>query len=559
MTSIDPGLGRLRDRIRELHVASGEPSLRTIAKRTHSAVSHTTAGKVLNCAELPKWGQLEVVVEALGGDVEAFRRLWVALRSGAADPAEPGSIAAGLPPATSTFVGRDAELKILPREPFVVISGLAGVGKSELALQYAHRARFPGGRLFADFHDYDPDRRRTPADILEKFLRELGAPEIPSHVDERSALFRSLVAGRPPMLIVLDNVASAAAVRPLLLSGHQVVATSRHLLAGLDDAHHLELGVLSPAEATELVGDAEMAELCGRLPLALRIMKALRSLLPDQDWKAELRRARLETLDDDGDRSVSAAFDLSYHALTPEQQRFLRLIVLHASPQLMVEGAALLAAVSDNRARRLLRQLRAAHLVEPGDRFHDLVREYVADLVSRDEERDPALRRFFDGLGRRAAARVRDFATTRRTEALDWFDRNQVALLHAVLGANLLREARRVIPLAGALVDYRAVRGPESEFDTAATLAVDTAVNARDWGAEMNARVEAAYHCLDAGRDERAAAWFNSAWNQVRTGRDPELIERTLAGFVVALERTGRRDAAAMAERDLRSFRAGRA
>jgi hypothetical protein len=547
VTFTDPGLSRLRDRLATLHIESGEPSLREIAKRTR-AISHTTVDKVLKCAVLPSKGQLEVVVEALGGDVGVFERLRLGLRLPASEPT-----ADGLPPATTTFVGREAELKILHSERFVVISGLAGVGKSELALQYAHHAHFPGGRLFADFHGYDPERRRSAADILTKFLGELGAGEIPAHVDDRSALFRSLVAVRPPMLIVLDNVASAAAVEPLRLSGHQVVATSRHMLAGLNDACHIELGVLSPPEAAELVGDAEIAELCGRLPLALRIMKALRSLHPDEDWKAQLRQARLDTLDDD-DRSVSAAFDLSYQALTPEQRRFLRMIVLHPSPQIMLEGAALLANISDHRARKLLQQLRAAHLVEPGDRFHDLVREYAAKLVRQDEERDPALNRFFDGLSRRAVARVNDFATTRRTQALNWFDRNHQELLATVVAASMIWQARRVIPLAGALLDYRAIRGQESDFELAATTAVHTGMNARDWRAEMNARIKAAYHCLDAGRDERAAAWFDSAWTQVRACQDADLIERTLAGFVVALERTGRHDAAAMAERDLRLF-----
>jgi hypothetical protein len=563
----------LRDQIRRLYLERGEPSLRDVARRTHGAVSHTTVGAVLRCDRLPRWGQVEMVVEALDGDVEAFRRIWVGTRTSAETPratapeeaprqapgeAPRGQALDGLPPTTTTFVGRAEELAILERERFVVISGLAGVGKSELALHHAYRCRadFPGGMLFADLHDYDPQRRRTPEQVLETFLRALGAVDIPPYVDERSALFRSLVAARPPMLIVIDNVATAASVRPLLVAGVRQVVTSRHMLVGLDDAYHLDLGVLSADEAAALVADAELAELCGRLPLALRIVRALRAGHPDHDWTAELRKARLETLDDGDDRSVSAAFDLSYRALTPEQQRFLRMIGLHPPPRIMPEGAAALATVSEDRARRLLRELRTAHLIEPGDRFHDLVQYYVLTTKTRDDsEKAAAMARLFAGLSKRAAGRARDLGTARRDEALSWFDDNIETLVYAAVAANISYHAHLAIPLTLALLDYRAIRGPESDFETAAELARDTGVNAKDWRAETHARIVAAYHCLDAGRDERAAAWFHSAWDTVRRRGDDALIEWTLTGFVEALRRTGRHEAAEGAALDLRLIR----
>ena len=118
----------------------------------------------------------------------------------------------------------------------------------------------------------------------------------------------------------------------------------------------------------------------------------------------------------------------------------------------------------------------------PPTTFHDLVRTYAAKLVSQDQERDPALSRFFAGLGRLAVARVRDFATTRQTQALHWFDRNEQELINTIVAATVIRQARQVVPLAGALVDYRSIRGPESEFESAAELAVCTAITLETGG-----------------------------------------------------------------------------
>ena len=202
----------------------------------------------------------------------------------------------GLRHASTSFVGRERELAELDVAGLTVVSGLAGVGKTELVLRYAEK--FPGGKLFVDLQDYDDKRRLTPADALERLLTDLGVREIPRSEDARAALFRTITASHEPLLIVIDNARSAEHVRPLLPNRHRTIVTSRHLLAGLDDAHHLELGLLASDEATTLVGDAELAELCGRLPLALRIMAALRLKDPGHDWIAELREVKLDLLDD---------------------------------------------------------------------------------------------------------------------------------------------------------------------------------------------------------------------------------------------------------------------
>ncbi|MGZ3143882.1 hypothetical protein ACVDFE_18190 [Lentzea chajnantorensis] len=207
--------------------------------------------------------------------------------------AAPMTALAGLPPSTAAFVGRSDELAVLAATRFVVVSGLAGTGKTELVLRHAECQEFPGGRLFWNFHGYDRSRRTTASHALDSFLRSLGVADIPPAEADKAALFRSLVAARDRMLIVLDNVHTAAQVRPLIVAEHQVVVTSRHRLTSLDGAVPLDLGVLDAPAAAELVGDRELATLCGRLPLALSIMRALKASDPDNDWAADFRSARL--------------------------------------------------------------------------------------------------------------------------------------------------------------------------------------------------------------------------------------------------------------------------
>ena len=182
--------------------------------------------------------------------------------------------------------------------------------------------------------------------------------------------------------------------------------------------------------------ERELAELCGRLPLALRIMAALRRTDPGNDGVAELREVKLDLLDDGDDRSVRAAFELSYRALTEEQRRVLRLSALHPSLEVTAEGAAQLAACSEAKARKALREPRTAHLIEPGGRFHDLVRQFAADCVRVGEEKDTrekAMSRFFTYFAERAARMDDALRTPKQSEALRWFDRHRPTLVASVL------------------------------------------------------------------------------------------------------------------------------
>ncbi|MGI8332472.1 tetratricopeptide repeat protein [Actinomadura scrupuli] len=353
-------------------------------------------------------------------------------------PASPPPATAGLPP-EGEFSGREAWLgelagRLDPRRPgpaATVVTGLPGVGKTALATRAAHRAWTAGhfhGVLFIDLQGYDPERRIEPARALASLLQSLGVhgEDVPPEDTARVALYRSILAehagGGRLFLVVLDNAFSAGHVLPLLPGSgdHRVLITSRHTLAELDGARIMELEVMPPGEAVALVsgglrsadpGDgragaapgelAELARLCGHLPLALRIAVALLVTEPGMPV-AELAGAlaetaeRLATLEYGEDLAIRAAFDLSYRHLDPAQAGVFRSAALHPGPELGTEAAAALAGLPERRARRLLGRLRAAHLIEGGAasgryRFHDLLRDYARERAAgEDSEPDRA-------------------------------------------------------------------------------------------------------------------------------------------------------------------------
>ncbi|MDQ3576266.1 MAG: helix-turn-helix domain-containing protein [Actinomycetota bacterium] len=282
-------------------------------------------------------------------------------------PARPvPRVPAQLPTETPGFVGRAAALERLDEllaeiddhagVVVVAVSGSAGVGKTALAVRWAHqvRDRFPDGQFSVDLRGYAAGMPPTTHEILAQFLHALGvsADRVPTGVDEAGGLYRTLVTGKR-MLVLLDNAATAEQVRPLLPGspGTFVLVTSRDRLTGLtarDGAHPLPLDVLAPDEAVALLGElvgvgrtrreasaaAEMADTCAHLPLALRIAGAnlaIRPLTSVADYTRELRdRGRMSGLAVAGDESgaVRVAFDLSYEKLVPAARRLFRLLGL---------------------------------------------------------------------------------------------------------------------------------------------------------------------------------------------------------------------------------------
>ncbi|MGM9383046.1 AfsR/SARP family transcriptional regulator [Streptomyces antibioticus] len=353
-------------------------------------------------------------------------------------------VPAELPHDIPGFSGRSDELGVLhsllgPESAHaagsaVVVSaigGAAGVGKTALAVHWAHqvRDRFPDGQLYVNLHGFDHDRRPLePGEALELLLRSLGlaASEIPAHHEAQGRVFRTLLAGRR-MLVLLDNAASAEQVRPLLPSSPTccVVVTSRNRLGDLvarDGAQVLALGLLQADEARVLLrrilggervdgggdGDAvgELIRLCGGLPLALRVAAARLAgdpALRTADLVAEMREGgKLEALEWDADANspLRTAFSVSYRVLAPGARRLFRLLGLFPGAEFTGETAAALLDAPLPQARRLLGALVSAHLVEPvvvgRYRFHDLLREYARECALAEEtaaDRDAALER----------------------------------------------------------------------------------------------------------------------------------------------------------------------
>ena len=359
-----------------------------------------------------------------------------------------------LPAAVACFTGRDAELAALTRlldaqpgaraQALVIsaVAGTAGVGKTALAVHWAHQVagRFPDGQLYVNLRGYDPGQPVPAADALAGFLRALGVAgqDIPGDADERAAAYRSLLAGRR-MLVVLDNAGQVEQVRPLLPGspGCATVATSRDALPGLvarDGAVRLDLDLLPMPEAVGLLraligarvdaepeASAELAALCARLPLALRIAAELATARPAASLaglagELAAQQRRLDLLDAGGDprAGIRAVFSWSYQHLSIGAARVFRLLGLHPGPDITIPAAASLAGISPLQARQALHDLAGANLVTehlPG-RFslHDLLRGYAAEQTAdsdTESEQHAARRRIFDHYLQAAHAAVK--------------------------------------------------------------------------------------------------------------------------------------------------------
>ena len=357
-----------------------------------------------------------------------------------------------LPGAVRNFTGREAELSWLSGlagpggaedcAAVVVISGMAGVGKTALAVHWARRAAslFADGQLYVNLLGFAPSAQHIdPATVIRGFLEALGVPAkgIPASPQAQAGLYRSLLDGRR-MLVVLDNARDAAQVRPLLPGspGCLVLVTSRADLTGLsatEGAHPLTLEVLADAEACELIagrlGASRVAaepqavtglvESCAGLPLALAITAARAANRPGHRLAAlaaQLRDAgRLDALQDgDAASSVRAVFSWSYGQLSSDAARLFQLLSLHLGPDITTPAAASLAGNPVGQASGLVRELTRAHLLTepvPGRyALHDLLRAYAAEQAEQTESKDDR---------REAVGRVLDhYLHTARSAAL---------------------------------------------------------------------------------------------------------------------------------------------
>jgi DNA-binding SARP family transcriptional activator len=554
------------------------------------------------------------VPRELPADVPAFtgraaelaelERLLAAPAVGTGPAAEPGP-GAGPGPA-----GGAGERRV-PAAVISAVSGTPGVGKTALAVRWAHRAadEFPDGQLYVNLRGYDPDRPVTAADALAGFLRALGVPgpDVPPDEDQRSARYRSLLAGQR-MLVVLDNASTAEQVRPLLpgTPGCAVVVTSRDALAGLvarDGAVRLDLDLLPLDEAVALLGEligepahadpdatAELARQCARLPLALRVaaeLAAARPQVPLADLVADLasQQRRLDLLDARGDpgTAVRAVFSWSYQQLTSGAARMFRLLGIHPGPDITVPAAASLAALAEADARALLHGLARAHLIAehvPGRyAFHDLLRAYATDRAHAHDsqaDRNAAAGRLLDHYlhtGVRAASLLNPaqepvaLAAPRpgaasghpadHSQALAWFEAEHQVLLAAVALAAGSGFDTHAWQLPWAMTPFLQARGHWQEWAATQRTALAAAAGLDDLAAQALADRLLAMACTELGDHDQALEHYASSlalYQRLGDRLGEAKVHQHLGGLA---ERQGRyADALGHSEQALRLYQA---
>ncbi|WP_416520110.1 AfsR/SARP family transcriptional regulator [Streptomyces achromogenes] len=432
------------------------------------------------------------------------------------------------------------------------LAGIGGVGKTTLAVHVAHRARsaFPDGQLYVDLQGAGP-RPAEPETVLGSFLRALGTADsaIPDSLEERSALYRSVLDGRR-VLVLLDNAKDAAQVRPLLpgTEGCAALVTSRVRMLDLAGAHLVDLDVMSPDEAlclfTKIVGEERVAAereaaldvvaACGFLPLAIRI--AASRLAARRTWTVSVLAAKLaderRRLDElqAGDLAVKATFELGYGQLEPAQARAFRLLGLADGPDISLAAAAAVLDLPPEDTEELLESLVDTSLLESAApnryRFHDLVRLYARACAERDEdrpsEREAAMSRLLDFY---LATAARVYAIERpgdrtvdhleptsysglefnsRSQALDWLFAEAQSLLACAQQQQAHGRLRRAVDLLWAAKDLAESGANGKQYESAALALRDAAQAAGDTRAEGRARTALSNVHLAAGRYSEA-------------------------------------------------------
>ncbi|MFE2263522.1 AfsR/SARP family transcriptional regulator [Streptomyces griseosporeus] len=432
------------------------------------------------------------------------------------------------------------------------LAGIGGVGKTTLAVHVAHQARsaFPDGQLYVDLQGAGP-RAAEPETVLGSFLRALGTADaaIPDTLEERAALYRSVLDGRR-VLVLLDNAKDAAQVRPLLpgTEGCAALVTSRVRMVDLAGAHLVDLDVMSPDEAlalfTKIVGEERVASereaaldvvaACGFLPLAIRI--AASRLAGRRTWTVSVLAAKLaderRRLDElqAGDLAVKATFELGYGALDPAQARAFRLLGLADGPDISLAAAAAVLDLDPESTEDLLESLVDTSLLEsaaPGRyRFHDLVRLYARACAERDEwppeERDAALSRLLDfylataagvyAIERPGDRLVDDLERTdypglrfsAGTAALDWLYSEASPLLACVQQSAGTDRMRRAVDLLWAARDLTESGANSHQYETTARAMCEATRAAGDARAEGRARTTLTNVLLVSGRIRQA-------------------------------------------------------
>jgi tetratricopeptide (TPR) repeat protein len=552
------------------------------------------------------------LADELGTDpAPATRAVYEEILRGGPAAAQPrGAVPAALPvpaqlPAdVSGFAGRADHLARLDAllveweaspatAPIAVITGSGGVGKTALALHWAHRAaqRFPDGQLYVNLRGFDSSGSvMDPGEAVRRFLDALGVSTrtIPADLDAQAALLRSSLAGRR-ILIVLDNARDTTQIRPLLPGTRScaVVVTSRNQLTGLiaaDGAQPLQLDVLTRDEARRLLvrrlGDDRagaqrwavdaIIDLCARLPLALALAAARAVMQPHLALNAvadELRDARqrwITLAGDEPSNDVQAVFSWSYQALTPDAARLFRLLGLHPGPDIAVSAAVSLTATPPGTVRALLIELvRSSLLVEhvPGRyTFHDLLRAYAGSLEPDAGGRPEARARLLDHYVRTAHAAAKLLIPDRppilvplderadatsepladRDAAMSWFTAERQVLTALTLSVTDEGFDKHPFQLAWAMDTFLYRQGPWHDLVTVWQAALLSGRRRDDLAAQGYAhrRLARAYTLLD--RSEDADRNYQSALGLYSRDGDRTGLANTHHDLAILFERQGR-------------------
>jgi tetratricopeptide (TPR) repeat protein len=522
---------------------------------------------------------------------------------------------AQLPPLEAGFTGRDQEIAEIislltsaSDAGAVVVSalaGLAGVGKTALAVQSGHAARqagwFPGGVLFIDLHGYDAAPVQ-PGQALDALLRALGVPgeHIPPGVEERAGLYRSALGSlTDPVLVIADNASSEAQVRPVLPGPgpHRVIVTSRHTLAGLG-ARLLDITILNIDEGVVLLDAAlraarpeddrisrnptagqRLARACGGLPLALRITAALLATDPaltagdvGDELSDEMQRLEALRYDDGGGTSapsVAAAFELSYRQLEQTAARLFRLLPTNPGPDLSLAAAVALAGSSERETRKVLGQLAKAHLVEVAAgvagrwRMHDLLRLYacqLSDTYAEADKREQARDRLLDFYLKKAQAAdthlralpgtalPADF--TGRDDALAWLDAERPNLISAVNMASRTGRDQFALRLPLNLNEYLSWRRRFDDRLTILAISQDAARRLGDRSNEAGVMTSLGITLRNVRRFDEAITAHQDAAAIYRETRDRHSEAMALNNLGTALVEVRRFDEAITAHQD---------
>jgi tetratricopeptide (TPR) repeat protein len=494
-----------------------------------------------------------------------------------------------LRPAPYGFVGRVDHLADLDRRAsafpdkergaVVVISaigGTGGIGKTWLALTWAHRNldRFPDGQLFVDLRGFSSTGRPAhPVDVLGGFLEALGVDRDrqPNDPERRAELYRSLVADRR-MLVVLDNAATTDQITPLLPGGHQctVLVTSRNHLRGLVARHGarpIHVDVLTDLEAHTLLAAtlgqdradteavAELTELCGGFPLALGLIAARTAAdphLPLRDTIAELRALGVDALDsEDPTASLSTVLSWSLRRLTPRQRQVFALLGIAPGPDSGLPAVTALTGLPERETYAVLRALADASLVDriPGGRYamHDLVRAY-ATTVTDDlpaEVRETALRRVLDFYANTTHTADQLLDPHRGPAPLDpptpgarhplpdvptalaWFDAEHACLLAAQLTATAFAWYSTVWHLAWDLDTFHYRRGHRHDRLTVLQAAADAAAHLSAPITHIHAQRSLGYANAELGRHDDAIDHLHQALTLAEHHHDRDQQART--------------------------------